>query len=261
MIFLALLMMFEMNQASDSRYAMDFGNPKIEKINGTDSDILLYSFLPKTQGKLITIVMLAGGDGSKMIGKIAPIHYEFANQMNGYGYAVFAIDYRNPNRNFLDNKWIDDIEIGIKKIKTNDKIDTNKILLAGFSMGGTNAIKYLKRDRGIKGLICYASPMKFTRPELLMIIDKNEMPIDLAKTLDLPILFFQGLDDSITTTIQSDEFIDSLKSNGKKVEYIKYERTKHGFTYRGTKGDRVEYNHESAYDSYRKVNEFIQIVD
>ncbi|HSQ41177.1 MAG TPA: alpha/beta hydrolase, partial [Fibrobacteraceae bacterium] len=189
---------------------------------------------------------------------ISPIHYEFAEEMNGYGYAVFAIDYRNPSRRFLDEKWTDDIEIGIDHIMKNPAVDTGNVYLAGFSMGGTNAVRYLPRSKGIKGLVCYASPMRFDKPGLLKLIGEGNMPIRISGSIHVPVLFFQGLDDSITKPWQSEEFIDSLRAHGKDVEYVGYVNTKHGFTYKGVNNERVGYNRESAFDSYTKVHEFIE---
>jgi len=231
--------------------------PAIETVKGVDSDITIYSFVPAGSIKRTTIIMLAGGDGAKMIGRISPIHFQFAEQMNGYGYAVYAIDYRNVNRKFMDDRWIDDIEIGIDRIKHDEAVDTNNIFLAGFSMGGTNAMRYAVRSGNVRGLILYASPMKFKKAGLVRIIGEDRMPIRLVARLSAPVIFFQGRDDIITRPGQSEEFIDTLKAQGKQVEYHEYENTKHCFTYVGTKGDRVEYNESSAYDSYRKVNEFI----
>lgn len=244
--------------AQGTRSAEQVLEPQIEIIRGADADLSLYSFLPKGLGKKVCVVILTGGDGAQKIGKVLPTHFEFARQMVGYGYAVFAIDYQNRNRRFLDAKWIDDIALAVQNIAQREQVDSNQIFIAGFSMGGTNAYRYLERNPNIKGLICYGSPMKFEKPELVDLIGKQTMPIHLVQKINVPLLFFQGKEDGITTSKQSREFVDSLKAHNRLVEYHEYENAKHGFTYTGTKGDRVEYQQEAAFDSYRRTYEFIQ---
>ncbi len=54
-------------------------------------------------------------------------------------------------------------------------------------------------------------------------------PINFSQYATCPVIFFQGLEDTIVPAIQSEEMFNTLKDNGVPTAYLTFEGEHHGF--------------------------------
>jgi dipeptidyl aminopeptidase/acylaminoacyl peptidase len=59
-------------------------------------------------------------------------------------------------------------------------------------------------------------------------------PVHFADQIDVPVIFFQGLEDRIVPPNQSEMMVDALRAKGVPVAYIAFEGEQHGFRRAGT---------------------------
>lgn len=218
-----------------------------------------FFFHPDSQGSFPLVIVLPGGTTPSNIGMVYPHHKYFGERFSSRGMAVLALDYSSDRRTFFDTLQIDDILKALEYCKKKwPLVDSNRIFLTGFSIGGANALRVAGSVNDISGVICYFSPCDWNVSGGGYGIKKQ--PLEYCKDITCPVLILQGDSDKVTSLAQSRLLHENLQSMGKTSELIIYEGAAHGFTYKGTPPGNCIYNEAIAEDSYLKVESFIKTI-
>jgi dipeptidyl aminopeptidase/acylaminoacyl peptidase len=173
------------------------------------------------------------------------------------GFAVFDINYSGSTgygteyRKRLEGNWgvldVDDCEDAVKFLADEKIIDRDKVAISGGSAGGYTTLCALTFTNSFKAGASYygvsdvLSLMEETHKfeanydvsmfgkENAKEIMKKRSPINYTEKLSCPIIFFQGLKDSVVPPSQSVAMVNALKEKGIDTEYITYEEEGHGF--------------------------------
>jgi len=159
-----------------------------------------------------------------------PHHVDFGWKLAEQGFAAMVLNYR----------------------------DTSRFFLVVFSMGGTNALRVAAERHEVSGLVCYFSPVFFPPKRGLR---SFMQPLDLVDSLRCPLLILQGDADPITEPHQSELFEARARARGIPVTRILLPGGKHGFTYRGVSGGRIDFNQVLADSAFHEVLCFIHNKD
>ncbi|PSB04334.1 S9 family peptidase [Merismopedia glauca] len=152
----------------------------------------------------------------------------------------------------LDGKWgivdVDDCTNGAKYLASQDKVDPNRLAIAGGSAGGYTTLCALTfRDTfkagasyyGVSDLEALAKDThKFEARYLDRLVApyperkdiyQERSPIYFTDSLACPVIFFQGLEDKVVPPNQAEMMVEALKAKGLPVAYVPFEGEQHGF--------------------------------
>ena len=126
--------------------------------------------------------------------------------------------------------------------------DLRRIAISGGSAGGFTALAALTfRDVfkagasyfGVSDLEALLSGIhKFDAHSLVGLVGPYPLyrrryversPINFSRNVTCPVIFFQGLEDTIVPAIQSEEMFNTLRENGVPTAYLTFEGEQHGF--------------------------------
>ncbi|OIP53704.1 MAG: hypothetical protein AUK31_01190 [Fibrobacteres bacterium CG2_30_45_31] len=217
--------------------------------------------IPVGAGPFPAVLILPGGNGAKLTGVVYPHHVDFGWKLVEQGFVAMVLNYRDTSRFFMDERWVTDIEAALDTLESQKSVDTSRIFLVGFSMGGTNALRVAARRHEVSGLVCYFSPVLFPPKPGIRRSHSFSQPLDLVDSLRCPLLILQGDADPITEPHQSELFEVRTRERGIPVTRILFPGGKHGFTYRGVSGGRVEFNQALTDSAFHEVLRFIHNKD
>ncbi len=175
------------------------------------------------------------------------------------GFGVCDVDYSGSagyGRDFrrrLDGKWgisdVADVAAAARTLIARKLADPKRMVIAGSSAGGFTVLLALaKHDLFVAGACSYgvsdlAQLQRITHkfeggylyrltgstPRDCDEIFANRSPVQLAKKIDAPVIFFQGLDDKVVPPQQSRSIAGTLKRRGVPVAYYEFPGESHGF--------------------------------
>ena len=225
-------------------------------------DVIGYLSKPEGSGKFPAIILIHGGESSQKatLGLGSGKH---ASKFNEEGYVVLAVDYRESE---FGGKEIDDIEAGIRYLKTLNYVDGKKIGLFGTSHGAYRALMTASRagDRvsAVVDNFAFTDLIRqyesviggetfHTSEKVQFLIDmgdnyfggspdespeiyKERSPLYNVESIEAPILIIHGKNDESVLIEQSYLFGEALESAGKSYEIKFYDNGPHGFVFSGT---------------------------
>ncbi len=174
------------------------------------------------------------------------------------GFAVLDVNYGGSTgygrayRERLKGQWgivdVDDCANGAKFLADQEKVDGDRLVIAGGSAGGYTTLCALTfRDvfragasyYGVSDLEVLATDThKFESRYLDSIIGpypearelyRARSPIHAVDQLSCPVIFFQGDEDKVVPPNQAELMVDALKLKGLPVAYVLYPGEQHGF--------------------------------
>ena len=174
------------------------------------------------------------------------------------GIAVLDVNYGGSTgfgreyRERLIGEWgvvdVDDCVNAALYLVQRGDVDGNRIAISGGSAGGFTALAALTfRDVfkagasyfGVSDLEALLGGIhKFDAHSLVGLIGpfplyrrrySERSPINFSQYANCPVIFFQGLEDTIVPAIQSEEMFKSLRDNGVPTAYLAFEGEYHGF--------------------------------
>lgn len=212
-----------------------FKNSKGEKLSG-----LVY--VPDGKGAFPAVALLHG-----MPGGIHETKNQYmCNALMKSGFVALQFDFYNRPNNLSEPKienmtmtqQIETTRFAIDFIASLPYVNKNKIGLTGHSLGGTTAILYAaSKDPRIKALVIQSAVSQLKNLEKAGI---NQSALEDAKKYDVykeaekitcPTLVFHGNNDKTVDFRQSEELIEHIKAERKKLEII--EGTGHVYSDKG----------------------------
>ena len=174
------------------------------------------------------------------------------------GIAVLDVNYGGSTgygrhyRERLIGEWgvvdVDDCVNAVGYVVGRGDADAERVAISGGSAGGFTALASLAfRDVfragasyfGVSDLEALLSGIhKFDAHSLVGLVGPYPLyrrryiersPINFPESTTCPVIFFQGLEDTIVPAIQSEEMFNTLRANGVPTAYLAFEGEKHGF--------------------------------
>lgn len=174
------------------------------------------------------------------------------------GFTVLAVNYGGSTgygrkyRERLHSQWgvvdVDDSVNAAKYLIELGEVDEEKLAISGGSAGGYTTINSLTfRDTfkagasyfGISNLETFVKDThKFESRYLEWLVgcypEKKDLycqrsAINFLDQLDVPMIFFQGLDDKIVSPNQAELIVKALRKKGRTVAYLPFKGEQHGF--------------------------------
>jgi dipeptidyl aminopeptidase/acylaminoacyl peptidase len=160
--------------------------------------------------------------------------------------------YGREYRDRLKGNWgvvdVDDCVNGAKYLAERGEVDANRLCITGGSAGGYTVLCALTlRDvfragashYGVSDLIAldedthkfearYTASLVGPWPEARDLYVARS-PINHVEKLDVPVIFFQGLEDKIVPPNQAEMMVEALRKKGLPVAYVVFEGEQHGF--------------------------------
>lgn len=101
------------------------------------------------------VIACSGYQGQKII------HPErFARALNPLGYAVLAFDYRGfggsegERGRLVPQEWVEDVRAAVDRLTVVDDVDTSRLALVGWALGGGVVIAEAAEDSRVKAVAC-----------------------------------------------------------------------------------------------------------
>ncbi|MEN9236679.1 MAG: S9 family peptidase [Thermostichus sp. DG_1_6_bins_120] len=174
------------------------------------------------------------------------------------GIAVLDVNYRGSTgygrayRDALKGKWglveVEDCICGAKFLAEQGRVDGERLLIDGGSAGGYTTLAALTFHDTFKAGASYygvsdlealvQETHKFESHYLDSLIgpypDQQDLyrarsPIHHLDRLNCPVIFFQGLEDTIVPPNQAEAMVAALRAKGLPVAYVPFEGEQHGF--------------------------------
>ena len=199
---------------------------------------------PKPPPLLIT---LHGGPTSSTYPIFNPAIQYWCSQ----GFAVFDLNYRgssNSGRDYrfaLKKSWgkteVEDIEQAIEHLIEQGLAQAGKVFIRGRSSGGLSALLALAKSDKIAAATSYFGVMdpatlkqsthKFESHYLDWLLPEKiyDTPLSLIDKIRSPVLFLQGMRDSVVTPDQTQLMVEALKQRGVDVTARYFSDEGHGF--------------------------------
>lgn len=233
---------------------------RYESFDGVEIPAIYYK--PKVasaDNKVPAMVWVHGGPG----GQSRQTYFALIQYMVNHGYAILAVNNRGSSgygKTFfkMDNQKhgeddLQDCVYGKKYLQTLDHIDKDRIGIIGGSYGGYMTMAALtftpeEFEVGVNifGVTNWLRTLKSIPPWWESFRDAlyAEMgdpytedsvrlhrisPLFHAGNVTKPLMVLQGANDPRVLQIESDEIVDSVRSNGVPVEYVLFEDEGHGF--------------------------------
>tara|TARA_A100001037_G_scaffold47334_1_gene38942 strand:+ start:31964 stop:33922 length:1959 start_codon:yes stop_codon:yes gene_type:complete len=226
---------------------------------GSNSHAFFYppcsmDYVPNANEKPPLIVILHGGPtGAASITLNMEVQF-----WTSRGFSVLDVNYRGSTgygteyRKALNGKWgivdVEDCINGVQHLINKNIVDKNRIIIRGGSAGGFTVMAALARSNvfaagasyygvsDLEGLLL--DTHKFESNYLNTLIapfpeNKDEYyhrsPLNNVKSINTPMIIFQGLKDKIVPPSQSEKILKSLIDNGNTVASIFFDDEQHGF--------------------------------
>jgi dipeptidyl aminopeptidase/acylaminoacyl peptidase len=234
---------------------------RFKSFDGKEIPAIYYKPLNASKdNKVPGLLWIHGGPGGQSrIGYSNAIQY-----LVNHGYAVMAVNNRGSSgygKTFykLDNRDhgngdLKDCVWAKKWLQQQDYIDSSRIGIEGGSYGGCMVLcalafhpeefkvgvdlfgvaNWLRTLRSIPPY--WASFRKSLYDEMGdpntsdSVMLKAESPLYNYKTINKPLIVFQGMNDVRVLPVESQEIVEGVKKNGVPVEYVTYANEGHGFT-------------------------------
>jgi len=207
--------------------------------------------LPVGAGPFPAVLILPGGNTSKLMGIAWPHHHLLADNLCKHGYATLVLNYSNKDRQLLDAPRIADIGAALDYLKTRNEIEETQINLLGLSMGGSLGLMVAGTRTDVAHLVTFFAPIK--NPEV------KKGPLDMVKTIACPVLILQGDQDEVTEPTQAKALHDALTAAGKDAKLVVYKGAGHGFTYKDApKAPCCRYDSTLTAKSIEEVDAFLR---
>jgi len=175
------------------------------------------------------------------------------------GFGFFDVDYTgsfgygSTYRRALDGFWglrdVEDVIAGAKALALQGRADAKRVLISGSSAGGYTVLAALVHSDvfaagaayyGISDMhklqeathkfeLGYIDTLMGTEPETRAEIFTARSPICHAGKITAPVIFFQGAEDRVVPSEQSQAMAETLKGNGVPVVYVEFAGEGHGF--------------------------------
>ncbi|MBS1810906.1 MAG: S9 family peptidase [Acidobacteria bacterium] len=169
------------------------------------------------------------------------------------GFSVLDVNYGGSTgygrayRERLKDQWgivdVDDCVNGAKHLVNKGLADPNRLCITGGSAGGYTTLCALAfRDVFKAGASHYGvsdlqalddDTHKFESRYTFNLVPKSaynaRSPIHHVDKLNVPVIFFQGLEDKIVPPNQAEKMVDALKDKGLPVAYVTFAEEGHGF--------------------------------
>ena len=174
------------------------------------------------------------------------------------GFAVVDVNYGGSSgygrdyRRRMNGQWgvvdVDDAEAAARFLIEEGRVDGERLAIRGRSAGGYTALSVLTfRDTfkagasyfGVSDLEALARDThKFESRYLDSLVGRFPEDIDTYKArspihhvdqLSCPVIFFQGLEDTIVPPSQAELMVEALRNKGIPVAYLPFEGEQHGF--------------------------------
>jgi carboxymethylenebutenolidase len=143
-----------------------------------------------------------------------------------------------------DDQVMSDLDATVAWAKASGKGDTAKLAITGYCWGGRIVWLYSAHNSNLKaGAAWYGRVVG--NPDALH--PKN--PIDIAGSLNAPVIGLYGAADQGIPVASLDKMRDAVKAAGKTAEIIVYPDTQHGFY----ADYRPSYHKENAADAWKKM--------
>jgi dipeptidyl aminopeptidase/acylaminoacyl peptidase len=174
------------------------------------------------------------------------------------GIAVLDVDYRGSTgygrlyRQQLEGQWgivdVEDCANGARYLVERGDADGERLIIRGGSAGGYTTLRALTwcdvfsagaSYYGVSDLEAltvhthkfesrYLDQLIGPYPERRAIYEERS-PIRAADRLSCPVIFFQGLEDSVVPPGQAEVMVEALRNKGVPVAYVAFEGEQHGF--------------------------------
>ena len=201
-------------------------------------------------------IVLAHGGPTSMAERGLRLKIQF---WTSRGFAVLDVDYAGSTgygrayRQRLDGNWgladVGDLVAGADFLAGERLADPRKIAVSGGSAGGYSVLMALATTQRFAAASCYYGisdlalllehTHKFesgylhgllgTTPENWKKRFAERSPINLAGSIESPLIVFQGKDDKVVPPEQSRLIVEELTRRGRVVEYWEFEGEGHGF--------------------------------
>lgn len=209
----------------------------------------------------------------------ATMDFDFWTQYwTSRGIAVLDVNYGGSTgygrdyRERLVGEWgivdVNDANNGARYLVSRGDVDENRLIISGGSAGGFTALAAMTfhdvfkagaSHFGVSDLEALLDGIhKFDTHSLDGLIGPYPLyrkkyaersPINYAEQLSCPVIFFQGLDDTIVPADQSEKMYEVLRDKGVPTAYIAFEGEQHGFT----GSDSIKRSMEAELYFYSKV--------
>jgi len=185
------------------------------------------------------------------------------------GFAVADINYRGSSgfgrayRQRLRGHWgvvdVEDACAAVRALAEDEQIDPARTYIRGSSAGGFTALCALASDAGFSGgasLYGVSDPLalrrvthKFEADYLDWLIGdpqrhaeryRQRAPLHNAAQIKVPVIFFQGGQDSVVLPEQTESMVAALRQRNIPVEYRLYPQEHHGFRQASNLADALE---------------------
>ncbi len=174
------------------------------------------------------------------------------------GFAVADVNYGGSTgfgrayRQRLDGNWgivdVDDCVNAARYLIGKDEVDAEKIVIRGSSAGGYTTLCALTFTAFFKGGASYygvsdlqallRDTHKFESRYLDRLVGpypeaieryQDRSPINAVDRLTCPVIFFQGLEDTIVPPQQAESMVNALRAKKLPVAYLTFPQEQHGF--------------------------------
>ena len=230
-------------------------SPKLIEFEANGHQVHGYYFAASNTGKQRTgpaetpplLITLHGGPTSSTYPIFNPAIQYWCDQ----GFALFDLNYRgssNSGRDYrfaLKKSWgkteVEDIEQAIEHLIKQGLAQAGKVFIRGRSSGGLSALLALAKSDKIAAATSYFGVMdpatlkrsthKFESHYLDWLLpDKNyDTPLSLIDKIRSPVLFLQGMRDSVVTPDQTQLMVNALQQRGVDVTAKYFSDEGHGF--------------------------------
>ncbi|WP_193075818.1 alpha/beta hydrolase family protein [Pseudomonas sp. FME51] len=175
------------------------------------------------------------------------------------GFAVADLNYRGSvgfgraYRRRMQGNWgvtdVEDVLAAIDHLAGHQLIDPDRVFIRGQSAGGFTTLNSLVRasDRFRAGASLYgvSDPLqlravthKFEGDYIDWLIGdplsqperyQQRSPLEQAKAITTPVIFFQGMQDAVVLPAQTEQMVAALQEQGVPVQYVSFDQERHGF--------------------------------
>ncbi len=174
------------------------------------------------------------------------------------GFAVVDVNYGGSAgfgrayRNRLKGQWgivdVADCVAAAKYLVAKQRVDPKRLCIRGSSAGGFTVLSALAfydlfmvgaSYYGISDLEGLLTGMpKFESKDLELLVGEyplyksryyDRSPVNFSNQISAPVIFFQGLQDPVVSSIQAESMIAAMKKSGVPCRYVTFEQERHGF--------------------------------
>lgn len=160
-------MVFLLKRFNPQKAAEAYISMKIEKVCFSSDGLKIYGeiFIPEEGQKPYPGLIICHGLPGKVRTPDDQGYPYLASCFCQEGFLVLIYNFRGTGLsegNFDILGWTRDLERGLEFISARPEVDSNRILLMGFSAGGAVSICVAAKHKEIKGIISCAAPAEFT---------------------------------------------------------------------------------------------------